>query len=355
LLKPKTTNPSNSNQLQYHELQKHPHHRGEYDKHNFVQGQEICGAFLGVSLQVAGDIVGTLKVENISRFGTPDLREFNEEARRRFDVLAQDIALAIVRLQEHATDPYQVIINAQQTIFQILRGGQDVQTLVSTVVAKTMDLLKARACALFLKEGDMLIQPDWAAYGYARISPGKRREYKLVRPDEIVENPKPEQKVGLTVCIAVKREKFTARSNTELRLHPHHRGTFDPYNFDLSIGERCESFMGVPLEVGDELVGVLKVESKKKVTDGSEEYTYFSEQDELVFDLIAKSVAIAIENAMAMEKVEQAKSEAEAAQAELHRVNKRLSSVNQELEYLSLYDNLTGLPNRSEACFAACA
>ncbi len=283
----------------FDELQKHPHHRGQYDNVNFVQGQEICGAFLGVPLQVAGNIVGTLKVENISCFGTPDLREFDKEARRRFDVLAQDIGLAIVRLQEHATDPYQVIINAQQTIFQILRGGQDVQTLVSTVVAKTKELLKAGACALFLKEGDMLIQPDWAADGYAKskISPGKRREYKLVKPEEIVENPTSEQKVGLTVWIAVKREKFTARSNTELRLHPHHRGTFDPYNFDQSKGEQCESFMGVPLEVGNELLGVLKVESKKKITDSSEEYTYFSEQDELVFDLIAKSVAIAIENA----------------------------------------------------------
>ena len=212
------------------ELHNHPHHRGEYDQLNFVQGEEICGAFLGVPLQVAGDIVGTLKVENITHFGTPDLREFDKEARRRFDVLAQDIALAIVRLREHATDPYQVIISAQETIFQILRGGQDVQTLVSKVVAETMELLKARACALFLKEGDMLVQPEWAADGYAKISPGKRREYKLVSPDKVVDHPTLMQRVGLTVWIAVKREKFTARSNTELRLHPHHRGTFDRFD-----------------------------------------------------------------------------------------------------------------------------
>jgi GAF domain-containing protein len=278
------------------ELHKHPHHRGAYDKHNFVEGQEICGAFLGVPLQVAGDIIGTLKVENISHIGKRDPRVFNEEARRRFDVLAQDIALATRRLQTHATDPYQVIINAQDTLFQILRGGQDVQTLVSTVVKKTMELLKARACALFLKEGDMLVQPDWAAGGYYYATfPGRRREYKLVKESEILNNPKKDQKVGLTVWIAVKRKKFTARSNTELKLHPHHRGTFDPYNF--KPGEQCESFMGVPLEVGGELIGVLKVESKKKITDGNEEYTYFNEQDELVFDLIAMSVSIAIENA----------------------------------------------------------
>jgi GAF domain-containing protein len=292
----------------YKELSAHPHHRGEYDEKNFEAKTE-CGAFLGVPLQVAGNIVGTLKVENIVEMGDandtgfiPDNREFSEEAQRRFDVLAQDIALAIVRLQLHARDPYQVIIDAQQTIFDILRGGQDVQTLASTVVKETMKLLKARACSLFLKEGNYLTQPEWAAAGYTLTGYSSdhpvRRQYKLVDEKDIVKNPTREQKIGLTVWIAAKREKFTARSNTELRLHPHHLGTFDQFNFDKEKKEQCESFMGVPLVVGDELVGVLKVESKKKLIEGGyEEYTYFSEQDELVFDLIAKSVAIAIENA----------------------------------------------------------
>ena len=73
----------------------------------------------------------------------------------------------------------------------------------------------------------------------------------------------------------------------------------------------------------------------------------FTENDLQLLELFAGQAAIAIENAMAMERVGQAKREAEEAQGELKRVNKRLSAVNQELEYLSLYDNLTGLPNRS--------
>ncbi len=297
----------------YKELCQHPHHRGEYDAHNFKLGEQICGAFLGSPLQVAGEVKGTLKVENISIIGKQDDREFSKEARRRFDVLAQDVALAIIRLQERK--PYQVIIDSQQTIFEVLHGNQDIQTLVSTVVKKTMELLNARACALFLKEGDKLVQPSWAAAGYAQLSPGKAREYKLVDSEEIAEKPESDkERVGLTVWIAVKRAKFSARSNTELKLHPHHKGTYDPINFDPKKNERCESFMGIPLTVGKasgsllqsaetndqkkELIGVLKVESKIKITDdGSEEYTYFSEQDELVFDLIAMSVAIAIKNA----------------------------------------------------------
>lgn len=73
----------------------------------------------------------------------------------------------------------------------------------------------------------------------------------------------------------------------------------------------------------------------------------FTENDLHLLELFAGHAAIAIENAMAMERAEQSKREAVAAQTELKRVNRRLLAVNQELEYLSLYDSLTGLPNRS--------
>ncbi len=54
--------------------------------------------------------------------------------------------------------------------------------------------------------------------------------------------------------------------------------------------------------MGGKLVGVLKVETKmKQVKAGEEEFTYFSEQDELVFEFIANSAAIAIENARLQE------------------------------------------------------
>lgn len=72
----------------------------------------------------------------------------------------------------------------------------------------------------------------------------------------------------------------------------------------------------------------------------------FSENDFHVLELFAGQVAIAIENAMAMEKIEEAKRASEAYQSELKSLNKRLVSVNHELENLTLYDQLTGLPNR---------
>lgn len=73
----------------------------------------------------------------------------------------------------------------------------------------------------------------------------------------------------------------------------------------------------------------------------------FTENDLRLLELFAGQAAIALENAMAMDLVEQSLQAAEDAQGELQRVNKRLNAVNHELEYLTLYDPLTSLPNRS--------
>jgi GAF domain-containing protein len=289
----------------FEELKRHPHHRGAYDRWNYPEGtRTLCGAWLGVPLRVGGRVIGVIKVENRSMSEVPDPRDFSEQARRRFDLLAGDVALAIVRLQEERLPArFEVILRAQPTIFGILQGGMDVQTLVEKVVKDIALLFNARACSLFLKEGNRLIRPRYAAVGWAARGPD--REYPLADPSQLAEQPaRPEDRVSITVWIASTRNKFVARSNLELTRHPHHAGKYDRYDF--AMGERCESFMGVPLIVGDKLVGVLKVETKQEIervvgTGGQlveqTAVTYFSEQDELVFDLIARSAAIAIENA----------------------------------------------------------
>ncbi|HEB99749.1 MAG TPA: EAL domain-containing protein [Thiotrichales bacterium] len=73
----------------------------------------------------------------------------------------------------------------------------------------------------------------------------------------------------------------------------------------------------------------------------------FTRRDLNLLSLFASQAAIAIENAMAVRRLEDARLIAETYQRELRQVNSRLSAANQELEYLSLYDPLTALPNRS--------
>lgn len=72
----------------------------------------------------------------------------------------------------------------------------------------------------------------------------------------------------------------------------------------------------------------------------------FTENDLHILELFAGQVAIAIENAMVMENIEEAKRVSEDYQNQLKSLNQRLASVNNELEHLTLYDQLTGLPNR---------
>ena len=277
------------------ELRKHKHHRGEYDEYNFPDSSNTeCGAFLGGPLTIGGTTIGVVKVENTAKKGEPDHRVFTPEAQLRFDILSQDLALAIMRLQEERLTRFNVISKAKETIPEILRDASDVPSLVNKVVEEIAVLLNARACVLFLKDGNRLVQPPWAAYGWANGGP-EVRAYRLADPSTVKDDPTETEKVGLTVWIAVKQVKFIAKSNLELVRHPHHMGTFDQYNFEK--GEKCWSFMGVPLLAGKDLIGVLKVETKRN----SEGVTYFSEQDELVFDLLASSVAIAIANGKLLE------------------------------------------------------
>lgn len=73
----------------------------------------------------------------------------------------------------------------------------------------------------------------------------------------------------------------------------------------------------------------------------------FTRADLNLLSLFASQVVVALENAFAFEKLEQAKQEAERFQQELHQLNNELVSANRQLEYLSLYDELTELPNRT--------
>ena len=78
-------------------------------------------------------------------------------------------------------------------------------------------------------------------------------------------------------------------------------------------------------------------------TDGRE----FTRRDLDLLTMFAAQVGIAVENAITYEALAAAKAAAENYQAQLEQLNSELARTNTELEHLALYDNLTGLPNRS--------
>ena len=73
----------------------------------------------------------------------------------------------------------------------------------------------------------------------------------------------------------------------------------------------------------------------------------FTRRDLDLLTLFASQAALAIENALAFERLDEALRKSEDLRVELLRLNADLLESNRQLEYLSLYDPITRLPNRA--------
>jgi len=96
----------------------------------------------------------------------------------------------------------------------------------------------------------------------------------------------------------------------------------------------------VPLQGKRHFLGGIAGLNKK---DG----TNFDKNDLNLLQLFASIVSIAIENAMAVKSIEDSHALNEDYRHKLENLNKQLIESSRELEYLSLYDSVTALPNRS--------
>jgi GAF domain-containing protein/CheY-like chemotaxis protein/ligand-binding sensor domain-containing protein len=94
------------------------------------------------------------------------------------------------------------------------------------------------------------------------------------------------------------------------------------------IGIPAASYLGVPIPVGDEIIGVLSIQS-------TEQENRFDENDQRLLSTIGSSVGVALKNAQLFEDVEQAKMEAELATKNAEKANQAksafLSTVSHEL------------------------
>ena len=94
------------------------------------------------------------------------------------------------------------------------------------------------------------------------------------------------------------------------------------------VGLRAASYLGVPIPIGDEIIGVLSVQS-------TEHENSFNENDQRLLSTIASSVGVALRNATLFEDVKLAKLEAESASKLAEKANEAksafLSTVSHEL------------------------
>jgi signal transduction histidine kinase/CheY-like chemotaxis protein/uncharacterized protein YigA (DUF484 family) len=94
------------------------------------------------------------------------------------------------------------------------------------------------------------------------------------------------------------------------------------------VGVPASSYLGVPIPVGDEIIGVLSVQS-------TEHENMYNENDLRILSTIAASVGVALRNATLFEEVQHAKLEAEFASKTAEKANEAksafLSTVSHEL------------------------
>lgn len=123
---------------------------------------------------------------------------------------------------------------------------------------------------------------------------------------------------------------------------PWWRGVLD--ELDESERNQWEKEAGtlilVPLQGRKHFLGGIAAINKK---DGLE----FTQRDLNMLTMFAGIVSIAIENALAVKELEETQSALITHQRRLERLNKQYSESNKKVEQLSLYDSLTGIPNRT--------
>jgi signal transduction histidine kinase len=191
-----------------------------------------------------------------------------------------------------------------------LVGQFDLNDLLKKIVEMVMRLLNAEVCSIFLddKESKPLTIKMLAGSGFA---------------SRLVDKAKYEIGEGFTGYVYKTGKKFRFNSPEELKNLTNEEtgkriwmGKHDQEQW-IDIGYKFRNLIILPLKIKDEIFGVIKVENKK-------DHDVFSLDDEIIFEIIANVVSLAIENARLYQKLEiQLKSiSAKAA----HRINNQATN-----------------------------
>lgn len=220
--------------------------------------------------------IGVLKFENRTKdFPLP---YFDEAEEREINIMGE-VVINILLSQRIERNRYD---RALPEISEIMITYFGQQTFYQKLLEKCKILLRSEFFSLFLVSSNRRDLELKEIVGIDNAKKEKLSGYKY-------ENYKTD-KISMTPWILQKKSAFNARIYDDLieRSEGHHVGGWDDIVYDGDTKKRFRSLYSIPLTIGNEDIGVLKVENKLDAP------YYFTDSDERLFDMIGRLIAIGV-------------------------------------------------------------
>lgn len=253
------------------------HHKGNWDP--FIYGGERNAKDLFqcnyMTPLLAGDTaIGVLKYENRTE-GAP-LPYFDQADEREIDLMSEVVANMVLsqRVERNRYDW------AMSAIARILVTHFGRPEFYEKILEECQRWLHADLCSLFLVSN----HKDLALKAIVGLPKEKLQLLKGFVYEDY------RQSKGMTCWILQANTSFNVRSYKDLvdRSEGHHWGRWDDIVYDGNTKSGFRSLYSIPLKIGEEDIGVLKVENKNVPP------FYFTDSDERLFDMIGRLIAIGV-------------------------------------------------------------
>ncbi len=260
-----------------------------------IPGTDRSKSLVMVPIILGNDAKGLILIENYEKEDA-----FSESDIRLLTTVANSMSVALenarlfnetLRLLDESKKRA-AELGTVNSISQAIAGHLEITKLINLVGDNVRDLFNAKIVYLALldKEKEMINFP----YGYGD-------DYAPLKFGE-----------GLTSAIIINKQALLI--NNEVDKKTEELGV-------KRIGTRSASYLGVPIPVGEEIIGVLSVQSV-------EDEIVFNEDDLRLLETIAAHVGIAINNANAYEELNRTLQNLEATQVQLI-AQEKLASLGQ--------------------------
>ena len=265
----------------------------------------VSESWLGVPI-IAGDrVIGVIALENVR----PNV--YTESDERLLSTLASSMGVALenARLFDETkrllaeTDERASELTIINEIGSALAKQLDFQGIVELVGDRVSQILDSPDVGIAIHEPDS----DLITFPYA-----------MEHGERLPQTPLPLGE-GLTSRIIHGRSPLRIGSADEMEA----MGV-------VWVGERSESYLGVPIPAGDRVLGVVSVAS----TDPNA----FSEGDERLLSTLASSMGVALENARLFDETKRLLAETDERAAELAIITSVQDGLAQNLDMQSMYD-----------------